>query len=85
MKLINVPTMFDVGCSSDGDPSADFLSLTMVDQKTFTYEHDEFLTQKHKLKMNKINKYKNALAAIHSNLLVSEVTIVPLETTEIQG
>ena len=37
LKLVNVPTMFDVG-SVQSDPSTEFLELNMVDDKTFKTE-----------------------------------------------
>lgn len=50
----------------------------MVDDKTYKIEKGDFLDSKQKLKKNKINKFKNALQAIHTNLFVSEAIIVPL-------
>jgi hypothetical protein len=37
LKLINVPTMFDVGCI-EADPFSDYLNLNMVDEKTYKIE-----------------------------------------------
>jgi hypothetical protein len=37
LKLINVPTMFDIGCV-ESDPSSDFLTLNMIDDKTYRIE-----------------------------------------------
>lgn len=34
LKLISIPTMFDIGCSHP-DPSQEYLTLNMVDEKTF--------------------------------------------------
>lgn len=45
LKLINVPTMFDIGCVQ-ADPSSDFLELNMIDDKTQKIETADFLTAK---------------------------------------
>jgi len=37
LKLINTPTMFDVGCV-ESDPCSDFLTLNMIDEKTYFIE-----------------------------------------------
>lgn len=67
LKLINVPTMFDIG-SSQSDPTTDSLTLNMVDDKTFKIEKNDFLSRVRKFKMEKIEKFKNALKAVHTNL-----------------
>ena len=56
LKLINVPTMFDVGCQT-ADPSSDFLTLNMVDEKTFKIERNDFLSRVRKFKFEKIIKF----------------------------
>eukprot|EP00347_Sterkiella_histriomuscorum_P023566 403334151 len=76
LKLINVPTMFDIGCTQS-DPSTDFLTLNMIDDKTFKIENQDFLNSNQKLKKTKVKKQRGALQAIHTNLFVSEVTIIP--------
>ncbi|CDW82225.1 UNKNOWN [Stylonychia lemnae] len=76
LKLINTPTMFDIGCVQ-ADPSTDFLTLNMVDDKTFKIENQDFLNTNQKLKKSKIKKFRGAIQAIHTNLFVSEVTIIP--------
>lgn len=76
LKLINVPTMFDVGCQT-ADPSSDFLTLNMVDEKTFKIERNDFLSRVRKFKFEKIIKFQSALRAVHTNLAVSETTIYP--------
>lgn len=52
----------------------------MIDDKTYKIEQTDFLDSKQKLKKNKINKFKNALQAIHTNLFVSETVIIPIGT-----
>ena len=53
LKLINVPTMFDMGCGQ-ADPTSDFLELDMIDEKTYKILKSDFLNAKQKLKKNKI-------------------------------
>lgn len=76
LKLINVPTMFDIGCPV-GDPSGESLTLNMVDEKSFKVERQEFLSRVRKFKVEKIEKFKSAIKAIHTNLSVSETIIYP--------
>ncbi len=78
LKLINVPTMFDVGCSQ-ADPSSDSLVLNIIDDKSFKVEFQEFLSKVRKFKLSKNDKFKSSLKAIHTNLLVSETTIWPVD------
>lgn len=42
LKLINVPCIFDIGTLAS-DPTTEFLSLTMVDEKTYKIEMEEYL------------------------------------------
>ena len=81
LKLINVPTMFDIGCSQ-ADPNSDFLVLNMIDDKSFRVEQQDYLASKHKIKKSKIKKFTGALKSIHTSLFVSEVTIIPLGVTQ---
>jgi hypothetical protein len=67
LKLINVPTMFDIGCPIS-DPSGESLTLNMVDEKSFKVERQEFLGRVRKFKIEKIEKFKSAIKAIHTNL-----------------
>ena len=76
LKLINVPTMFDIGCSVS-DPSNENLILNMIDEKSFKVERQEFLARVRKFKVEKFEKFKTALKAIHTNLSVSETIIYP--------
>ena len=76
LKLINVPTMFDVGCSVS-DPSSEYLTLNMIDDKSYKVERSDFLSRGRKFKTEKIEKFQSALRAIHTNLQVSETTIYP--------
>ena len=76
LKLINVPTMFDIGCPV-GDPSSENLILNMVDEKSFKIEKQEFLSRVRKFKVEKIEKFKTAIKAIHTSLSVSETIIYP--------
>ena len=50
----------------------------MVDDKTYKIEKSDFINTRHKLKKTKIEKFRNALKSIHTNLFVSETTIYPL-------
>lgn len=68
--------MFDIGCVQ-ADPQTDFLTMNMIDEKTFKIEKSDFLNYRHKLKKSKIEKFRTALSAIHTNLFVSETTIYP--------
>jgi hypothetical protein len=77
LKLINVPTMFDLGCIQS-DPTSDALTLNMVDEKSFAIEKAEFLTRVRKFKLEKVEKFKSALKAIHTTLSVGETIIFPL-------
>jgi|AACY02.6.fsa_nt_gi hypothetical protein len=45
LKLINVPTMFDIGCNQ-ADPQTDFLTLCMMDSITHKVLKKEFLSKK---------------------------------------
>lgn len=45
LKLINVPTMFDIGCN-ESDPTTSFLTLNMIDEKTYKVEKMEFIDAK---------------------------------------
>lgn len=54
LKLINVPTMFDVGCCCTADPSNDSLILNMIDDKSFKVEREDFLAKGRKFKVEKI-------------------------------
>ena len=68
--------MFDVGCQNS-DPSSDALTLNMIDGKSFEIERVDFLSRVRKFKMEKIDKFKNALKAVHTSLNVSETVIYP--------
>jgi ribosomal protein S7 len=48
----------------------------MLDDKTYKIVKSDFLNAKQKLKKSKIQKFRQALKAIHTNLHVSEVKIV---------
>lgn len=50
----------------------------MVDDKTYKIERQDFLKVNKKQKKSKINKYRQALQAVHINLHVSEVVICPI-------
>jgi hypothetical protein len=76
LKLINVPTMFDIGCPQS-DPSSENLILNMVDEKAFKIEKQEFLSRVRKFKVEKFEKFKSVLKATHTNLSVSETVIYP--------
>lgn len=84
LKLINVPTMFDIGCSQS-DPSQSHLTLNMVDDKSFKIEKSDFLSKTRKFKMDKIEKFMNTIKAIHTNLKVSETTIFPMGIVQKEG
>lgn len=56
LKLINVPTMFDIGCMQS-DPTTDGLTLNMVDEKSFKIEKSEFLGKVRKFKLEKVEKF----------------------------
>jgi hypothetical protein len=73
---LNVPSLFDIGCPV-ADPCSDALVLNMLDDKSFKIERQEFLSRVRKFKVEKIEKFKSALKAIHTNFYVSEVTIMP--------
>jgi hypothetical protein len=45
LKLINVPTMFDIG-SLQADPTTEFLELDMIDEKTYKIVNQDFLFAK---------------------------------------
>ena len=69
LKLINVPTMFDVGCTQ-ADPTIDSLTLCMLDSSTSK------LVKKHvggvqTSQASEIEGIRQQLQAIHSNMQVS--------------
>ncbi len=49
----------------------------MVDDKSFKIERAEFLSKVRKFKIEKIEKFTNAIKAIHTTLSVGEATIYP--------
>jgi hypothetical protein len=74
LKCINVPTMFDIGCS-ETDPLHPQFELNILDIETWKIEKEQFLNSVNKLKMDKIIKFKPALNAIHINMRVSKIEI----------
>jgi len=84
LKLINVPCMFDAGCVQ-ACPSTDALTLNMVDDKSFRVERTDFLSKIRKFKPEKIEKFTNALKAIHTTMAVAEAVIYPYGVVRGEG
>ena len=74
LKLINVPTMFDVGCTQ-ANPQTDSLTLSMMDSITNKIVKAEFLKKSSGRKASDIEKLRTQLQAIHTNMQVSSVDI----------
>lgn len=74
LKLINVPTMFDIGCTQ-ANPQTDSLTLSMMDSITHKIVKDTFLKKKDSRKASEIEKLRQQLQAIHTNMQVSSVDI----------
>jgi hypothetical protein len=76
--------MFDVGCVQ-ACPSTDGLTLNMVDDKSFRIERADFLSKIRKFKPEKIEKFTNALKAIHTTMAVAEAVIYPYGVVRGEG
>lgn len=75
LKLINTPSMFDMGCTQ-ADPQADWLTLTMLDRATHKVVKENFTGKKITVKRREdIDKMRQELIAVHSNMLVGKCTI----------
>ena len=44
LKIINVPTMFDIGCTQ-ADPQTEYMSLSMLDSITLNIIKENFLSE----------------------------------------
>jgi hypothetical protein len=53
------------------------LVLNILDDKTLKVEKQEFLGRARKFKPAKVEKFRTAIKAIHTSLIVSETTIWP--------
>ena len=60
LKLINVPTMFDIGCTQ-ANPQTDFLTLSMMDSLTHKIVKSSFLTKTQSRKATDIEKIRQQL------------------------
>ena len=70
LKLINVPCMFDIGCSQ-ADPQTEFLTLSLIDGITHKILKKEFLGKRHQPPpVSEIELYRQQLMAIHTNMQV---------------
>jgi len=77
LKLINVPSMFDIGCTQ-ADPRTDFLTLSMMDSITHKVLKKEFLGKKPTPGLRQvadIEMHRQQLQAIHTNMQVSSTDI----------
>lgn len=74
LKLINVPTMFDIGCTQ-ADPQADSLSLCMMDSITHKIVKQHLSKTGHREAAH-IEKMRQHMQAIHTNMLVSSTDIL---------
>ena len=74
LKLINVPSMFDIG-GVKADPTSDSLSLTLMDSITFKLVKKEILSRSVGRKVEEIEMLRQQLKAVHTSMNVSETTI----------
>lgn len=73
LKLINVPTMFDVGCTQS-DPQTDCLSMVMMDSITNKVVKQHLSKRGHR-EAASIEKLRTYMQAIHTNMQVSSAVI----------
>ena len=57
LKLINVPTMFDIGCTQ-ADPQTDYLTLCMMDSITHKVVKSQFLSKQNHREAQDIEKLR---------------------------
>lgn len=57
LKLINVPTMFDIGCTQ-ADPQTEFLTLCMLDSVTHKLVKQQFLSKKDGRELSDVEKHR---------------------------
>lgn len=74
LKLISVPTMFDIGCTQQ-NPEKGFLTLCMLDSQTQKGVKQHFLQKTDIKKVSEIEKMRQQLMAVHTNMQVSEIYI----------
>lgn len=74
LNLINVPTMFDIGCTQP-DPQTDSLTLCMMDSITHKVVKQHLSKTGHREAAH-IEKMRQHMQAIHTNMLVSSTDIL---------
>jgi hypothetical protein len=74
LKLINVPTMFDIGCTQ-ADPTSDSLTLCMLDSATAKIVKQHVGARSAGRESSDIERIRQQLQAIHTNMQVSQVNI----------
>uniref|UniRef100_A0A7S3FYA7 Uncharacterized protein n=1 Tax=Strombidium rassoulzadegani TaxID=1082188 RepID=A0A7S3FYA7_9SPIT len=74
LKLVNVPSLFDVGCYQS-NPQSDYLVLNMMDSITHKVVKQNFLAKKEGRKFSDVEKLRQQLQAIHTNMQVGSVLI----------
>ena len=85
IKLINVPSMFDIGCT-EADPRTDFLTMTMLDTTTHKTIKSQFSSKSSQRHVNEVDAMREQLKALHTTMQVSKVEIkfdqdIQLQTT----
>jgi hypothetical protein len=74
LRLVNVPCMFDIG-SPQANPRTGNLTLSMMDSLTHKVVKQQFLAKNEGRKFSDIEKLREQVQAIHSNMHVSAVLI----------
>lgn len=74
LKLVNVPTMFDIGCTQ-ANPATDFLSLSMIDTSTYKIIKSQFLSKKEFRHIAEIERLRLQMQSLYSYMHVSKVVL----------
>lgn len=75
LNLINVPTMFDIGCQQ-ADPLSNSLVLNMIDYQTHKILRKNFLNQDKDRKVDSIEARRKEIQAMTSNMNISSIDIL---------
>lgn len=74
LKLVNVPTMFDIGCSHS-NPESETLSLSMIDNITYKQIQKKVLSKNSKREYSMIKPLRKELINFYTNMEVTKAMI----------
>lgn len=74
LKLVNVPTMFDIGCFHS-NPEVETLQLSMIDSVTYRMVQKRFLSKDKHREAGSIDYTRKEMSNFYTNMEVTKTVI----------